>query len=932
MLSPAGFAETEQTFSVLLQKMEKTLTQLEAIESVDHQRRAVDEQADEERVDAAQLQQTFQALKQALTALDEKTRDYFGTVATHLHNQSLPKTIQQRHLDAVATYRRQMDALLENLEPASTGGDSLQSRRRSGDLATYLRSLIQPGTMVDDSQSFYVPDENPQPARENKKEFKSSSKTIALAATDLPIGLLLAQAEGAPNAHDLAPTVDVQITDEIIALAQTLGNPLAIYAWVYNHIEFIPTYGSIQGAQMTLATRKGNAFDTASLLIALLRAANVHARYAYGTIQLPIDKVKNWLGDLTAPESVVALLSQGGIPTTPVTQGGKITAVKMEHVWVEAWIDYFPSRGAKHQTGEGDSWIPLDASFKQYQFTPGLPLHAQVPFDTPKLVRKISSKSWGNEDRGYLKWSDTRFIDPILETYQQQLAPHLQASVATVIGGHSIVLTDLPMLAADLPYQVLVRGRQFAEIPYELRHRLQFDLYENETDRVLDKPLLSFTTSLPQLADKSMTLSFAAHSADDEAVIKSYLQSGQVPADLPGYLIYLQASLKAGDEVIEQAGKFMLGQMLSSRIILTHPNQALTIYNRPIAGAHQTMAVNLQGISSKQIQTAREQLEKVKNALEIQDLNLLSQGEVLDRVLHLIGLNYLALQDLSLDTLNRLGKVISYRQPSVVTALTYLKPRYSFGIPQQVEMKGIALDVEMSAQSLWAKTNDKLITEITGHQLGTQMSAWQHQVLDAFIPHTLTEVALSTTRALAMAAVDKQYFYRVNESNLNTMLRKLTRANLMPETESEIQAAIQVGKTVLISQKPVAGEGWQSRGYAISNKAGVGTYKLEEKGISSLLPWSNLPMIIPSLWIAPADVFAQIGAPFVDANLLLSTQGLIVPNVLKAVLSSEEVKAATISPLLATWLIFDKLGTTLGATIVGDTTNFMITNYFWDKF
>jgi hypothetical protein len=30
--------------------------------------------------------------------------------------------------------------------------------------------------------------------------------------------------------------------------------------------------------------------------------------------------------------------------------GGKITKVRFETVWVDAWIDYIPSRGARHKT------------------------------------------------------------------------------------------------------------------------------------------------------------------------------------------------------------------------------------------------------------------------------------------------------------------------------------------------------------------------------------------------------------------------------------------------------------------------------------------------------------------------------------------------------------------------------------------------------
>src|SRR5579859_5398055 len=76
----------------------------------------------------------------------------------------------------------------------------------------------------------------------------------------------------APTAADLAPTDEVVFTPAITDLATSLNhNPVAIYNWVRDHIVFVPTYGSVQGADATLATHRGNAFDTASLLIPLLR-------------------------------------------------------------------------------------------------------------------------------------------------------------------------------------------------------------------------------------------------------------------------------------------------------------------------------------------------------------------------------------------------------------------------------------------------------------------------------------------------------------------------------------------------------------------------------------------------------------------------------------------------------------------------------------
>ena len=108
-------------------------------------------------------------------------------------------------------------------------------------------------------------------------------------------------------------------------------------------------------------TKSGNAFDTASLLIALLRASKIPARYVYGTVEMPTEKVINWLKVKDANQAL-DLLSQSGIPNSAVVSAGAIKFIRMEHIWVDAWVDFYPSRAARHR--KGDSWAPLDASFK----------------------------------------------------------------------------------------------------------------------------------------------------------------------------------------------------------------------------------------------------------------------------------------------------------------------------------------------------------------------------------------------------------------------------------------------------------------------------------------------------------------------------------------------------------------------------------------
>src|SRR5439155_4400599 len=187
------------------------------------------------------------------------------------------------------------------------------------------------------------------------KATSASSSTVKATASNS----LLAQ--GPPTPADLAETIEVKFTPDIQNLANSLNkNPVKIFNWVRNNIEFVPTWGSIQGAQLCLENRAGNAFDTASLLIALLRASGIPARYQMGTIEVPVDKFKNWAGGFTNIDAAASLFASAGVPSVirRVNQSGQVVTVKLEHVWVKAFVDHVPSSGAVNL--QGDAWVDLD--------------------------------------------------------------------------------------------------------------------------------------------------------------------------------------------------------------------------------------------------------------------------------------------------------------------------------------------------------------------------------------------------------------------------------------------------------------------------------------------------------------------------------------------------------------------------------------------
>ena len=136
-----------------------------------------------------------------------------------------------------------------------------------------------------------------------------------------------------PSSSDLVETPEIQFTPEIRAKAQELGyKPVKIYEWIKNNIDYQPYYGSFKGAQQTLLEGAGNDFDQASLLIAMLRVSQIEARYAYGTIEVAVEKVMNWVGGATDPRMAGAILASKGIPAKLIIVGGVPKYFQLEHV------------------------------------------------------------------------------------------------------------------------------------------------------------------------------------------------------------------------------------------------------------------------------------------------------------------------------------------------------------------------------------------------------------------------------------------------------------------------------------------------------------------------------------------------------------------------------------------------------------------------
>lgn len=821
------------------------------------------------------------AYQEAITDFESEAAQFEqdAVVAGNTLSPEVKQLIQSRHAEALehiksryAQTQQQLTALI-NAQSASAQEQALQQLNQSLEQEQF-KPTHTPATP--DSLPWKAPDESVREPVDNPQDLQANlginpyAKYAQLAqAGETDPGLIAQAMANAANAElqaALTENIEIQLTPEIKALAAELNNnSIEIYTWVHNNIRYIPSHGSIQGAQHTLETKQGNAIDTASLLIALLRAAKIPARYAYGTVEMPAEKVMNWVGGAKTPEAAQAILGMGGVPTIGMLEGGKIAQFKLEHVWVEAYVDYFPSRGMKEQVG--DSWIPMDASFKQYDFTEGMNLKDQVPFDIETLANTIQTKSIVNETEGWVQNVPQADIEAQLENFQNQLKTYIEnqnpdSTVGEVLGLQEIKILPARPLAAGLPYNRIITSQTFSEVPNNLRHKFKYTL-ATENYGYADSPFISITEPTAKLAGKIIALSFKPATQADENIIAAQLPApeadgsidpAKLPKTLPGYLISLTAEFTINGEVIKSGAAGKMGGELYEEMGVWSPKDGWeTSVNHPTAGAYRTIGLNLQGINPEQAARLKQQLDQTKSKLESADdvqLASLNKHNLVGDLLYGTVFNYFALNDLQDQIAAQSSNMLSYRLPSYGTFSTNIQTQYWFGLPRNVTFGGLSMDIDHMKQHRISKTNNKEEAIAFSQAIGARMSAMEHLVPEqVFSTETDKAQGISAVKALAIASQKGQKIWTIDKTNLNLAL---SRINLGVDAEADIRNAVNAGKIATAHEARINFNGWIGEGYTlIDPNTGAGAYMISGGGNGGDTILSKLADIL--LYLANGD-------------------------------------------------------------------------------
>ncbi len=459
-----------------------------------------------------------------------------------------------------------------------------------------------------------------------------------------------------PSGNDLSSTLDVQITPEIQELARSLDNhPLKIFRYVYNNYDYTPYYGSVKGSLDTFYEKEGNDYDLSTLLIALLRASNIPARYVRVKIIVPIDKVMKWL-DFNDPKAALDYLSSARIPSGYYTQGNQITHVGIEHVYVEAYVPYSNYRGTA-QDDRGKLWIPMDPSFKMYKVTQeGIDIASEMGFD------------WQTFTDAYL---DVVSNTTPIQYYQKKIERYLTnthpgQTVDSLKRMTEISKLQFDFLPGTLPFQVTEVLERFSDVPSGLRHSLRFTIPGS----------LDFTATLPEVSGRRLTLSFEAATAEDQAVIDRY---GDI-FETPPYLIEVKPVLRINGTKVKEGTGMAAGFESPLSVEYHQTGQVMDVYQ------HNVMAgsLNAIGITSGKVRSEYLTISQVEE----------SEERYLPKMLHSLAMKYHNSENETKKTLNSTMKMRSktYFAEALVSTREIIKS--TFGVPITFELSGYMIDAQ----------------------------------------------------------------------------------------------------------------------------------------------------------------------------------------------------------------------------------------------
>lgn len=695
--------------------------------------------------------------------------------------------VAARHAEAVATYTRLSDLLhaafdqpvgeLRRLERSAAASEASSTLRRAAADVERAAPAVRAALAE-------IPRAEPlvAPLRAANLPYRRASlaaRPPRLTPVITPSYLDPAAAE--PGIAELTADGQTPFSQAILSKADELGHdPARIYEFVRNGIATELYAGAMKGAEATLEQASGNDVDQASLLIALLRASQVPARYVHGVLELSLESIAGDLGVADAA-AVPGLLGRLGLAFRPVVRGGRVVAVEIEQTWVAAYVPYSNYRGAVVDFS-GKSWVPLAPALKHFHVEPSTAVLRSMGDDVDARID------------AYL---GTVQLQDLLTELRQDVEAYLQGGTvgaphADQLGRRSIVAETFRLLPSSLPVPVVAVTAESNSLagPEIERVRLIVRAGAGEGSPV------ALETELPlsELSSQRVTLSYTPATVEDHRAVNAWGGFYAVPL----YLVQVRPQIKiAGRLAAMGTGALDMGASHRFELELVGPTGSQRISQTVVAGAYHALALSAQA--------ARGPLEDGEDPgdSERQAARLLSQ----------LAHEYSEQWDAAENELGGLLDVAVLRPlPAVVVASNSVAVETLLGLPYSFRWKGVTLDAALRAAEPVARSADAAAARDW-----MRLSALEGSSLEQTIFRAQFQVdAVSADKGLAIARAAGIEIVTLTSANIAAELPGLAHP---PAVKTELDNWVRQGLTVEIPRTVIQRNAWSGSVWRVEETA-----------------------------------------------------------------------------------------------------------------
>lgn len=563
------------------------------------------------------------------------------------------------------------------------------------------------------------------------------------------------------NAEDLNASAAAPLSNEILAKAKSLDNDyIKIYDFVRSQIKTEWYAGSMKGAAGTLRQLSGNDVDQASLLIALFRASGLPSRYVQGVVELPIEAVMESLAITDANQAVKAL-TKSGVAYSPQIRGGRVAAVHVEQVWVEAFVPYNNYRGSMIDK-TGASWLPLMPNVKSYSSTVATNILKIMALDNEAEINAYLSQP-----------QESDFLAALIAKVENYLNLNGQPNTYDAQLGSTIVQVDnIGLIPHTLPVKVIAVTGEYASLPGLMRHQIRFVLRNADKDNAAI--VLDYTVPVAEIASERVTVSYIPATVDDQRTVNKFGGMDNVPA----YLVKLRPQIKINGRAKSIASDSVaMGIDHRLEIYVNGPHGSEQIDQTVIAGGYHAVAVNAQ--------------RHVSNIVEDDPADTDFLGP---KILSQFGNAYSKQWQAAEQELAGLHDVAVIRPLASVAIISNVyKVDMVLGQPHQIEFQGVSLDAALRIAEPVSRSNNT-----ASEKAWMQMSALQGSILESKIfDSTMGEDVggLSADLGLQLASEQGITVHTINSSNSSTVIPTLIHP---VEVIADIENWIRLGLNVQV--------------------------------------------------------------------------------------------------------------------------------------